>query len=79
MFQKQTGLGNFWSRYKQARKAYPDPDHLPVEPFDAHAVDAAAEQTQFNQDTARRAGIKRSAPEARSFPISRQFVKSLPR
>ena len=42
-----------------------------------HAADAAIERTQFDQDTARRAEIIRSAQEARSIQIRRQFIKNM--
>ena len=50
-------------------KAYPDLSPPAVAPIDAHAADAAAEQTRFGQDTAGRAELIRSAQEARSFQI----------
>ena len=56
-------------------KAYPDPDPPAVAPIDLDAADAAVEQTRFDQDTARRAEIIRSAQEARSVQIRRQFIK----
>ena len=59
----------------KATKAYPDPDSPAVAPIDPHAADAAVEQTRFDQDTARRAEIIRSAQEARSVQIRRQFIK----
>ena len=49
-----------------------------VEPIDAHATDAAAEQSRFDQDTARRAGLMRSVQETRLLQIRRQFIKSMP-
>ena len=49
----------------KARKAYPNPDPPAVSPFDPHAAETAVEQTWFDQDTARRAEIIRSAQEAR--------------
>ena len=42
------------------------------------AADAAVEQTRFDQDTARRAEIIRSAQEARSVQVSWQFMKTMP-
>ena len=59
-------------------KAYPDPDTPAVAPIDPHAADAAVEQTRFDQDTSRRAEIIRSAQEARSVQIRRQFIKNMP-
>ena len=38
----------------KATKTYPDPDTPAVAPFDAHAAGATAEQTRFDQNTARR-------------------------
>ena len=62
-------------------KAYPDPDPDPraVAPVDPHALDAAVEQTRFDQDTARRAEKRRFAREAVSAQIRRQFSKKMPR
>ena len=60
-------------------KAYPDPDPPAVAPLHPHAADAAVEQTRFDQDTARRAEIIRSAQEARSVQIRRQFIRNMPR
>ena len=60
-------------------KAYPDPDSTAAAPIDAHAVDAAAEQSRFDQETERRAKRLRSAQEARSAQIGRQFIKNIPR
>ena len=48
-------------------KAHPDPPA--VGPIDAHAADAAAEQTQFDQDTVRRVETVHSAQEERSIHI----------
>ena len=59
-------------------KAYPDPDPPAIAPIDAHAADAVVERTRFDQDTARRAEIIRSAQEARSVQIRRQFIKNMP-
>ena len=59
-------------------KAYLHPDPPAVAPIDPHAADAAVEQTRFDQDTARRAEIIRSAQEARSVQIRRQFIKNMP-
>ena len=63
---------------RKAAKAYPDPDPPAVAPIDPRAADAAVEQTRFDQDTARRAEIIRSAQEARSVQIRRQFIKNMP-
>ena len=62
----------------KATKAYPDPDRPAVAPIDPHSADAAVEQTWFDQDTARRAEIMRSAQLARSVQIRRQFIKNMP-
>ena len=62
----------------KATKAYPDPDPPAVAPVDAHAADAVVERTGFDQETARRAEIIRSAQEARSVQIRRQFIKNMP-
>ena len=62
----------------KATKAYPDPDPPALAPFDPHAVDAAVEQTRFAQETARLAERIRSAQEARSVQIRRQFIKNMP-
>ena len=62
----------------KAPTAYPDPDPPAVAPIDPHAADKALEQTRFDQDTARRAEIIRSAEEARSVQIRRQFNKNMP-
>ena len=62
----------------KAFKAYPDPNPPAVAPTDGAAADAALEQTRFDQDTARRAEIIRSAQEARSNQIRRQFIKNMP-
>ena len=62
----------------KAMKAYPDSDPPAVAPGDPHAVDAAVEQTRFDQDTTRRAEIIRSAQEASSVQIRRQFIKNMP-
>ena len=62
----------------KATKAYPDPDHPAVAPIDPHAADAVVERTRFDRETARRAEIIRSAQEARSVQIRRQFIKSMP-
>ena len=62
----------------KATKAYRDPHPPAVAPIDPHAADAAVEQTRFDQDTARRAEIIRSAQEARSVQIRRQFIKIMP-
>ena len=79
MIRKQTRLRSVWSRYKQkATKAYPVPDPPAVAPIDAHGADAAAEETLFDQETALRAEIIRSAQEARSVQIGRQVIKNMP-
>ena len=62
----------------KATKAYPDPHPPAVAPIDPHAADAAVEQTRFDRDTARRAEMIRSAQEARSVQIGRQFIKNMP-
>ena len=62
----------------KALKAYPDPNPPAVAPIDSAAPDAAVEQTLFDQDTARRAEIKRSAQKARSNQIRRPFLKKMP-
>ena len=62
----------------KAMKAYPDPNLPAVAPIDAHAVDAAVEQTLFDPGTVRTAEIIRSAQEARSIEIRRQFIKNMP-
>ena len=62
----------------KAFKAYPDPNPPAVAPIDAAAPDAAVEQTRFDQDTARRAELIRSAQEAREHQIRRQFIKNMP-
>ena len=62
----------------KTRRADPDPDPPAVAPIDPHVADAAFEQTRFHQDTARRAEIIRSAQEARSVQIRRQFIKNVP-
>ena len=62
----------------KALKAYPDPDPPAVAPINGAAVDAAAEQTRFDSETARRAEIIRSAQEARAIQIKRQFIKNMP-
>ena len=62
----------------KATKAYLEPDPPAVAPIDPHAADAAVERTRFDQDTARRAEIIRSAQEARSVQIRRQFIKNMP-
>ena len=62
----------------KATKAYPDPDPPAVAPIDPHAADAVVGRTRFDQETARRAEIIRSAQEARSVQIRRQFIKNMP-
>ena len=61
----------------KATKVYPDPNPPAVAPIDPHAADAVVERIQFDQDTARCAEIIRSAQEARSVQIRRQFIKSM--
>ena len=51
---------------------YPDPNPRAVAPIDAAASNAAVEQTRFDQETAHRAEIMRSAQEARAHQIRRQ-------
>ena len=63
----------------KATKTYPDADLPAVAPIDPRAADTAVEQTRFDQDRARRAEIIRSAQEARSVQIRRQFIKNMPR
>ena len=58
-------------------KAYLNPNPPAVAPIDAHAADAVAEQARFEQYTARRAEIIRSAQETRSVQIRRQFVTNM--
>ena len=58
-------------------KAYPDPNLIPVAPIDGTAADAAAEQTRFDQETARNSEQLRSAQEARSTQIRRQLIKNM--
>ena len=62
----------------KATKAFPDPDPPAVAPIDPEAADAAVEQTRFDHETARRAEIIRSAQEALSVQIRRQFIKNVP-
>ena len=62
----------------KATKAYPDPDPPVVAPIDPKAANAAVEQTRFDQDTARRAEMFRSAQEARSIQNRRPFIKNMP-
>ena len=62
----------------KAMKAYPEPNLPAVAPIDGYAPDAAVEQSQFDQETARRAEIIGSAQEARSLQIRRQFIKNMP-
>ena len=62
----------------KALKAYPDPTLVPVAPIDGAAADAVVERTRFDQDTARNAEQLRSAQEARSTQIRRQFIKNMP-
>ena len=70
---------NFLVRLQtEATKAYPDPDPPAVAPIDAHAADAVVERTRFDQETARRAEMIRSAQEALSAQIRGQFIKNMP-
>ena len=62
----------------KALKAYSDPSPQAVAPNDPNASDAAADQTRFDQSTARRAEVIRSAQDARSIQIRRQFIKNMP-
>ena len=62
----------------KATKASADPDPPAGAPIHPHAADAAVEQTQFDQDTARRAEILRSAQETRSVQNRRQFINNMP-
>ena len=59
-------------------KSYPDPNPPAVVPIDGHTPDAAVEQTPFDQETARWAGIVPSAQEARSLQLRRYFIKNMP-
>ena len=61
-----------------ATKVYLDSDAPAVAQIAPHATDAAVEQIQFDQNTERRAEKVRSAKEARSFQIRRQFIKIMP-
>ena len=56
-------------------KSYPDPNPPALATIDAQAADAAAEQTRFDQVTARRAEMILSALEARLVQIRRPFIK----
>ena len=58
-----------------AFKAYPEPNPPAAAPINGAAADGAAEQTRFNQDTARLPDINRSPQRALSKPIRRQFLK----
>ena len=62
----------------KATKVYLDPDPPAVAPSGPHAADAVVEQTRFDQATARRAEIIRSAQEARSVQIRRQSIRNMP-
>ena len=62
----------------KATKAYPDLDPPAVAAIDQHAADNTVEQTRFDQDTTRRSKIIRSAPEASSVQIRRQFIINMP-
>ena len=62
----------------KAMEAYQDLNLPAVEPIEAHAADAAAEQTWFYQNTARGAEIIGSVQEARSVQISRLLIKNMP-
>ena len=59
-------------------KIYPDRIYPAVAPNIAHALDAAAERIRFDQDTACRAEVLRSAQESRSLQVSCHFVKLMP-
>ena len=66
----------FWVTLQtKVTTAYRYTDPAAVAPIDPHAVDAADEQARFDQDTARQAEKIRSAQEARSVQIIRQFVE----
>ena len=56
---------------------YPYPNPPPVAPIDAHAADAAIEQTRFDQDAGRCAEIVRFGQEALSVQIRHQFIKAI--
>ena len=78
MIQKQTRLRIFLVTLQtKAMKACPDPAPTAVAPIDAHAVDVAAEQARFDQETARRAEIIRSAQEARCLRQNKLDVNPL--
>ena len=62
----------------EATKAYPDRDPPAVAPIDPHTADAVVDRIRFDQETARCAEIIRSAQEARSVQIRRQFIKNMP-
>ena len=62
----------------KAVKAYPDPNPPAVAAVDELAPDAAAEQIRFDQVTPRRVDLIRSAEEARSLKVRRQFIKNMP-
>ena len=55
----------------ETSEAYPDADPSDVAPIYAFEVGTAVERTRFDQDTARRAEINRSAQEAHSVEIRR--------
>ena len=77
--EKHTRLKFFlFNLQTKATKADPDPDLSAVAPIDAHAADAAAEHTRFHLDTAHQTKTLRSAQEARSVQIKRQFIKNMP-
>ena len=59
-------------------KTYLNASPPPALPLDAHAQDAAAEQTPFDKDTVRVAKTIPSAQEARSAPLRLQFIKNKP-
>ena len=60
-------------------KPYLHPIPLAVAHVDAHALDAVVERTRFDQETARRAEITRSAQEPHSIQIRQQFIEKIPR
>ena len=63
----------------KALKAYPDTTLVPVAPIDGAAAYAVVERMRFDQETARNAEQLRSAQEARSTQIRRQFIKKYAR
>ena len=62
----------------RALRAYPDQNILAFAAIDAYAADAAAGQTRFEQDTARRAEMIPSAQKTRSVRNRHHFVKLMP-